>query len=109
TGGQVAPDGMFFEDIYESNKTEDGWTKARSVGSPLNTKLHDAVVGISPDGQTMYIYMDTNGGDIYETKLKGSRWSKPTPLKGNVNTKYHESMAGISYDNKTLYFISDNP
>ncbi|MCK9254560.1 MAG: OmpA family protein [Bacteroidales bacterium] len=109
TGGQMAPDGMYFEDIYETQKTETGWTKARSVGSPLNTKMHDAVVGISPDGQTLYVYMDTNGGDIYESKLKGSKWTKPTPLKGSVNSKYHESKACISYDNKTLYFISDNP
>lgn len=109
TGGQLASDGMYFEDIYETQKTDTAWSKARPVGTPLNTKLHDAVVGISPDGQTLYIYMDINGGDIYESKLKGSRWSKPTPLQGNVNSKYHESKACISYDNKTLYFISDNP
>jgi len=44
TGGKIEPDGMYFEDIYESTKTENGWTKARSVGTPLNSRLHDAVV-----------------------------------------------------------------
>ncbi len=109
TGGGIAADGMFFEDIYETVKTESGWTKARSVGTPLNTKLHDAVVGLSPDGQQLFIYLDQNGGDIYVSELKGSRWSKPANVEGNVNSKYHESKACISFDNKTLYFISDNP
>ncbi len=80
TGGGIAGDGMYFEDIYESRKTETGWTKARSVGTPLNTKLHDAVVGLSPDGQHLYIYMDENGGDIFASSLRGSRWSKPDNL-----------------------------
>lgn len=109
TGGAVSGDGMYFEDIYEATKTENGWTKARSVGTPLNTKLHDAVVGLSPDGQRLFIYMDQNGGDIYVSELRGSKWLKPESVSSNINSKNHESAACISYDNKTLYFISDNP
>lgn len=109
TGGATAGDGMFFEDIYETSQTANGWTKARSVGTPLNTKLHDAVVGLSPDGQQLFIYMDTNGGDIYISELRGSKWTKPANVVGSVNSKFHESKACISYDNKTLYFISDDP
>ncbi|HOZ30813.1 MAG TPA: OmpA family protein, partial [Bacteroidales bacterium] len=109
TGGALSSDGMYFEDIYETTKTENGWTKARSVGTPLNTKLHDAVVGLSPDGQKLFIYMDSNGGDIYVSELKGSKWLKPVSISSNINSKNHESAACISYDNKTLYFISDNP
>ncbi|MDD3739930.1 MAG: OmpA family protein [Bacteroidales bacterium] len=109
TGGALAGDGMYFEDIYETTKTENGWTKARSVGTPLNTKLHDAVVGLSPDGQRLFIYMDQNGGDIYVSELRGSKWLKPESISSNINSKNHESAACISYDNKTLYFISDNP
>ncbi|MDD3685868.1 MAG: OmpA family protein [Bacteroidales bacterium] len=109
TGGQISDDGMYFEDIYETVKTETGWTKARSVGTPLNTKMHDAVVGLSPDGQMLFIYMDANGGDIYVSDLRGSKWTKPVLISGSVNSKYHESKACISFDNKTLYYISDNP
>jgi hypothetical protein len=109
TGGGIAADGMYFEDIYESIKTENGWTKARSVGKPLNTKLHDAVVGLSPDGQNLYIYVDQNGGDFHVSKLRGSRWSKPENISENINHKFHESSACISFDNKTLFYISDDP
>lgn len=109
TGNSIAADGMYYEDIYETEKTSNGWTKAKNVGTPLNTKLHDAIVGLSPDGQTMFVYVDDNGGDIYVSTLKGSRWSKPISISENINSPYHESKACISYDNKTLYFISDNP
>lgn len=109
TGGKIAPDGMYFEDIYESTKTENGWTKARSVGTPLNSRLHDAVVGLSPDGQSLFVYVDQNGGDLYVSTLRGSRWSKPESISENINHKSHESSACISYDNKTLFYISDDP
>lgn len=108
TGGNVFDsDGLYFEDIYETNKTDTVWSRARSVGSPLNTKGHDAIVGLSPDGQQMFVYVDKNGGDIYTSQLKGSRWTKPEPLSDKINTPAHESKASISYDNKKLYFISD--
>lgn len=108
-GGSLANDGLYFEDIYETYKTDNGWTKAKNIGTPLNTKEHDAAIGLSPDGQQLYIYVDVNGGDIYVSKLQGSRWLKPVSISEKINSKYHESKACISYDNKTLYFISDRP
>lgn len=108
TGNQIADDGMYYEDIYESSHTESGWTKARNIGAPLNTKLHDAAVGLSPDGQTMYVYKDDNGGDIYVSTLRGSKWMKPKSISENINRESHESRACLSADNKTLYFISGN-
>jgi len=109
TGNGISDDGMYFEDIYESRYNGNYWSKARNVGTPLNTKLHDAVVGMSPDGQHLYTYCDRNGGDIFVSSLRGSRWSKPESISDNINTNYHDSKACISFDNKTLYFISDNP
>jgi outer membrane protein OmpA-like peptidoglycan-associated protein/tetratricopeptide (TPR) repeat protein len=107
TGGKTADDGMFFEDIYVTQKTETGWTQARGVGRPLNTPLHDAAVGLSPDGQQLFIYMDQNGGDIFVSQLRGSRWLRPECLGESINSPYHDSKAALSFDNKTLYFISD--
>lgn len=109
TGGNIADDGMYFEDIYESTKTESGWTPARNVGRPLNTPMHDAAVGLSSDGQQLFVYMDQNGGDIFVSQLRGSRWSRPRCVGENINTPYHESKAALSYDNRTLYFISNRP
>lgn len=108
TGGQVADDGYYYEDIYESVKVGGAWSKAKSVGTPLNSKFHDAVLGLTSDGQKMFVYQDENSGDIAISELKGSRWLKPVAIK-NINSEYRETKACITSDNKTLYFISNNP
>ncbi|HRS54531.1 MAG TPA: OmpA family protein [Bacteroidales bacterium] len=109
-GGKKAPiDNSYYEDIYISYKINDVWGIPRNLGKPINTKLHDATVGFSPDGQYLYIYRGDNGGDIYECKLEGDKWSKPKKLSKEINTKYHETSASFSYDNKKIYFVSDKP
>ena len=107
TGNTVHEDGMFCEDIYESTHTSAGWSKARNIGSPLNTGFNDAIVGLSPDGQTMYVYMDANGGDIYVSTLRGSKWQKPKNISEKINKTSHETETCLSSDNKTLYFVSN--
>ena len=98
----------YFEDIYVSTKVNGKWTPAVNIGPPINTKHHDAAMGLSPDGQILYIYVDDKGdGNIYECNLKGTIWSKPEKLNKNINTDYHESSASLSSDGKTLYFVSD--
>ena len=53
--------GEYNEDIYVSKKDKNGnWQKAVNLGSPINTELHDASVGVSEDGNTLYIYRDDN-------------------------------------------------
>lgn len=110
TGGKIDDAlGEYYEDIYVSYKTANGWSKAVNIGPPINTPEHDATVALSPDGQTLYIYKDKGNGNIYECKLKGDKWSKPAKMSGAINTKHHESSACISPDGNTLYFVSDKP
>ncbi len=107
-GGKMDENDLqYFEDIYFSEKVSGGWSMPKNPSSPLNSKQHDAPVGLSPDGQTLLIYKGTNGGDIYECKLKGASWSTPKKLNKNINTPDHESSGSISFDGKTLYFVSD--
>ncbi len=109
-GGQKdLTDNNYFEDIYISEKVNGEWTKPKNPPSPLNSKEHDATIGLSPDGQTLLIYKGSDGGDIYECHLKGADWSTPKKLSNAVNTKYHESSASISFDGKTIYFVSNKP
>jgi outer membrane protein OmpA-like peptidoglycan-associated protein/tetratricopeptide (TPR) repeat protein len=107
-GGKMDENDLqYFEDIYFSEKVSGSWSMPKNPSSPLNSKQHDAPVGLSPDGQTLLIYKGTNGGDIYECKLKGASWSTPKKLNKNINTPDHESSGSISFDGKTLYFVSD--
>lgn len=105
TGEKKAADGEFYEDIYVCFNRGGHWAKARKLQEPVNGKYHDACIGISTDGQTMYLYKGTNGGDIYYTKLKGKRWTKPQPMP--FNTEHYESQVAVTPDNKEIYFVSD--
>jgi outer membrane protein OmpA-like peptidoglycan-associated protein/Tol biopolymer transport system component len=104
------PDGDdYFEDIYQSSWKGKAWAPAKNLGSPVNTDGHDATVGISPDGQHMLVYIETNGGDLNEANLRGTSWTRPQGLGARINTRYHESSATYSPDGRFLYFVSDKP
>jgi len=111
TGGKKDPfDSKYFEDVYISSNIGGTWSAPINPGKPLNSRLHDASVGLSPDGQVLQIYKGRKrGGDIYECKLKGKKWSKPDKLSKSINSKYHESSASFGPDGRTLYFVSNRP
>ncbi|MCF8297912.1 MAG: OmpA family protein [Saprospiraceae bacterium] len=99
----------YYEDIYITYNIEGEWSAPYNPGKPLNTTMHDAIVGISPDGQKLFIYRGKGGGGIYQCNLEGLKWSKPIRLEKPINSKNHEPSASFSYVERTIYFISDRP
>lgn len=109
TGGKVADDGSFYEDIFMATRDNRGqWSKPSAIDG-LNSKMHDAGIGLSSDGKQLFLYKDSNGGDIYLSKRKGNNWSEPQRLEGDVNSAYWEGSASITKDGKYLYFASNRP
>lgn len=109
TGGEVARDGSFYEDIFMATRNANGsWSKPMPIET-LNSELHDAGIGLSYDGKQLFIYKDVNGGDILVSTQKSKDWSKPEPLRGDVNSEYWEGSASISKDGNYLYFASNRP
>lgn len=116
TGGEIDDlSGLFYEDVYLSHRNKEGeWQKVQSISKNINTPHHDAAVGLSPDGNTLFLYHSSgkiskngeSGGDIYESHWNGSDWSKPSPLKGDVNSNFGETHASLTADGKSLYFTS---
>ncbi|MES2838578.1 MAG: OmpA family protein [Bacteroidota bacterium] len=94
----------FNDDIYISYKEGGEWQEAKPLNSFINTKENDATVGLSADGQQLFLYKE---GDIYVSKLDGENWTQAIKLNENINTKYFEPSATISSDGNTLYFVSD--
>ncbi|MDW8135143.1 MAG: OmpA family protein, partial [Bacteroidia bacterium] len=110
TGGKVAGDGLYYEDIYISEKDAAGkWTPPRNIGAPLNTPVHDACVALSADGQTLFLFNSENGGDIFISRLKGTKWLSPKNMGSPINSKYWEPSVCLSADERTLFFVSDRP
>jgi len=110
SGGRIADDGMFFEDILNTTKQNGAWTPPVNLTKPVNTDLHDATIALSADGQKLFVYTDDNEGDILISELQGDKWSKPESAGGSaINTKYSEIHACFSYDEKSIYFVSNKP
>jgi outer membrane protein OmpA-like peptidoglycan-associated protein/tetratricopeptide (TPR) repeat protein len=113
TGGELDPgDNEFYEDIYISYKDELGkWKAPENMGPIVNTPLHDANIGLSPDGHKLFIYRadfdKKNAGDIYISTLEGKIWSSPVKMQDHINSKDWEPSATISADEKTIFFTSN--
>jgi len=111
TGAKINPDdNRYYEDIYISNwdTLAKKWTPAESISKNINSSKNEAAVGLSNDGQELYIYNgDANGGDIFVSKIKGDEWSSPKNVGKHINSPFHESSISFSYDNNTAYFVSD--
>lgn len=111
TGGKIdAFINQYMEDLYITEKINGQWTPPKTMGKPVNTDGHDAIVGLSADGQKLLVYIDDKGdGNIYECVLRGDEWSKPRKLGKTINTKYTENDACFSPDGQILYFVSEKP
>jgi len=91
------------EDIYLTTFTGAGWAPPIRLDPPINSDENETCIGLSPDGQMMFIFKGTNGGDIYISELDGKKWSKPEAFPYNTENK--ESSMCISPDGKMLYFV----
>jgi len=76
---------------------------AKNMGKPVNTKDHDATVGLSNSGNNLFIYQN---GDLFESALIGNVWSDPAPFPKVINSSYMESSASPSYNFREIYFVS---
>jgi len=107
TGGVLTEEGQYDEDIYISYSNGRTWSDPESIGDSINTAGHEASIGLSIDGQQLFIYKDDNGdGNIYISELYGDKWSAPRKMGSNINTRFRETHASLSATGKSLYFSS---
>jgi outer membrane protein OmpA-like peptidoglycan-associated protein len=102
-------DGQYFEDIYVSLKQSAGtWSRPQLLAGGITSSGHQAAIGLSPDGQTLFVYKDDNGlGDIYQSELKDNVWSVPVKMGSDINTTSWETHATVSADGEMLLFTSN--
>ncbi len=112
TGGEIADDGKFYEDIYMSVKDSNNrWMAPTQLNDSINSPGHDACIGLSPDGQKLYIYRSSRkkdaSGDLYISKFNGKNWNRPSKIKGDINTKNWENSVSLSPNEDLIFFSSD--
>lgn len=104
----VASDNYPYEDIFVSTKIDSVWSAAQNIGQQINTLYHDANVGLSKDGTTLFIYKDANGGDIFSAERDATGlWSEAKPMRPPINTSYAETTVTLTPDGQTLFFASN--
>ncbi|MDI1355283.1 MAG: OmpA family protein [bacterium] len=103
-------DGNYWEDIFVSHKTVNGWSAAKSIGPSINSDGNEASISVSPDGQSILIYSDyEDSGNLYSTRLDGDEWTAPIKLGKNINSEYWEPSACLTANGSVIYFVSDRP
>ena len=108
--GKADEKGIYFEDVYISQKKDSaGWTAPQALEA-LNTIGNDAPIFLSPDGQKLYLFRNValGNGDIFVSYLKGTEWSSAEKLKG-INSNFWEGSICFSPDEKYAYFSSERP
>jgi tetratricopeptide (TPR) repeat protein len=113
TGGFKEVNGLYNEDVVVCYKDDNGkWSSPQSISPNINTAAMEAVINLSPDGQTLIIYKDGGegmAGNIYYSNYDGKDWTTLKEFGSDVNSKYQESHACLSADGNVLFFVSDRP
>jgi outer membrane protein OmpA-like peptidoglycan-associated protein len=106
----VYEDNKPFEDVFYATKVKGKWSRAKNIGSTINTKYNNSNAALSADGKTLYMYNDEGNGDIYVSeRLKDGTWGVPAPLPGVINSSFREESITVTKDGKTIYFSSERP
>lgn len=77
------PDNTGGQDIWYSTQSDDGtWTPASNDLGPINTKVNNAIAGITSDGNTLYMVntyegKNQSGIGLSKSTRSGDTWSKP--------------------------------
>lgn len=106
--------GQYYESVFMCTRENGTWQPAQYIPEPIfHYDVHDAAVGLSPDGNKLFLYRGGNNsfssriqGDIYESTLKKNQWSEPTPIN-EINSTGWESHASIDSSGNVLVFTSD--
>ncbi|MDQ3190727.1 MAG: tetratricopeptide repeat protein, partial [Bacteroidota bacterium] len=108
-GGFETIDGFYTSDIYQSKEKAGAWTKARNMGSNINTDGDDEAISVSSDGSYIFIYSENafEYGDILVSYKKGKSHQRRELLDQNINSNSLEVAGSISPDGNILLFSSD--
>jgi len=110
TGGRIALDGEFYEDIFETRRIgNDKWSAPQIVPGLLNSAGHDASIQLFDNDTKMLLYRAANNGDfMVAARQPDGTWSAPESIGDNINSGDFESDAFITPDGQTLFFSSNH-
>lgn len=95
--------------IYYSKIENKALAKSKSVGSRVNNGEDIVLMGMSVDGETMFLQKEDASGnfDLYKSEKSKNRFYEPIKRPKALNSKQSESGGYMSVDGQIYYFASD--
>jgi len=101
--------------FFQSQKTESGWSKPKSMGKVINFAEWQADATFSSNGRVMIFAAKSptdreyvGSENIYVSILqKNGEWGKPFEIGPTINTPFCDRSPVLHPDMKTLYFCSN--
>lgn len=100
-GGEKDPGDIWYAEL------ENGlWTSAKRLKGPVNNTNFNAVIGITPDGNIMYVvgnYKSPRKGGVSYSRKIGENWSEPQPIDIPYFKNKSDHLSGsLSKDGKIM-------
>ena len=92
------------EGIWYVERTEQGWSKPKPVGTSVNSMNVHWQLSVSENGALYF----ASEGDIYRSELENDQYQEPVKLANEINTSWDEGHPYIAPDESYLIFSSDN-
>lgn len=113
TGARVDYDDRYYEDICVSYKDSSGWTVCEPLPRPINTRKHEAILSVTPEGKRIYFYKGVKQGTFfYSDKTGKGAWIKPRILlqKTDINSNAWETSFfgfAVTVAGDEMFIVSD--
>jgi outer membrane protein OmpA-like peptidoglycan-associated protein len=93
-------------DIWYSSIENGVWKKAERLKGPINNNYFNAVIGITPDDNIMYVvgnYSSPRKGGVSFSRRIGQSWSEPKPIEIPYFKNKSDHLSGsLSQDGKVM-------
>ncbi|MCS7075194.1 MAG: substrate-binding domain-containing protein [Bacteroidia bacterium] len=101
----------YMEDIYVSIKIDSiHWSTPIKLGEDryLNSRWHESVISLSPDGKTIFLYNIGHGADLYQADLENAHhWTNVRPIPEIDGLTSREPSVCISPNGRIMMFSSN--
>ncbi len=105
-------DNKYYESVFVSPVVDGEFRAAYSLGKPFDIKGNNSLVGVAPDGLSVFIYVGSeNGGDIQQVFFnpEKDKWKRPKSLSKSIGSDALETTAALAPGGRELYFVSSYP
>lgn len=104
-------DDRYHEDMYMSKRNGHEFDTAvvlpyeyKEISDVQNTKEHESLVSLSPDGKILFIYKQ---GTLWKSDYNAGKWAEPVKLEKQIISKDYANHVSMTENGKTIFFTCE--